>query len=134
MLERVLGSSMKCQKVVFSKVLADQLIYSPVAILVFFGYTSMLSESTLRDVQDEFVEKTKQLFFPTFFADCTVWPIANWANFRVVPLVYRATFTSFCQLLWQGYMSYVSSARHPHVEQKETVLATNNTVQALKVG
>jgi hypothetical protein len=112
MLEKVFGTSMICKRVVFTKVFADQLIYAPFCIVLFFAYSSWLSEGTPAKSWNEFVLKCKDSFTATFLADCSVWPVANFINFRVVPLVYRAPFTAFVQLLWQSYMSFVTSARH----------------------
>ena len=66
---------------------------------------------------------TKEHFVPTFFADCTVWPLANFVNFRVIPLVYRASFTAFVQLLWQSYLSFVS-----HVDDEKVAAGDVNMV------
>jgi len=38
-LERTIGSSMQSRSVIASKIIADQLVYAPFSIAVFFGYS-----------------------------------------------------------------------------------------------
>jgi protein Mpv17 len=139
LLDNVAGTSMTSKKTVFSKVIADQLVYAPFAILSFFSFTSYLTESNLSKAWNHFKITTEERFFPTFFADCTVWPLANFVNFRVIPLVYRASFTAFVQLLWQGYLSFVShadddkvAASDLHVVVKTAIAVPSTAVVAVK--
>ena len=45
---------------------------------------------------------------PTWIADCSVWPVANFINFRYIPLNNRPTFVGIVQVFWQSYLSYTS--------------------------
>ncbi len=123
LLDTVVGTSMTSKKTVLTKVVADQLVDAPFAILSFFSFTSYLTESDISKAWKHFMVTTKEHFVPTFFADCTVWPLANFVNFRVIPLVYRASFTAFVQLLWQSYLSFVS-----HVDDEKVAAGDVNMV------
>jgi len=114
-LDRVVGTCMLTKSNVICKVVADQLVYAPLAIMAYFSYAT----ATLCDEQSSegkpsasssFLGKMVNDFWPTFAADCTIWPVANVVNFRYVPLIYRASFTSVIALIWQTYMSVVAYA------------------------
>jgi protein Mpv17 len=108
-LDRIFGASMKDTKGVLLKIIADQIVYAPMAIFVFFGYTSMITSSTTSEMFSEFHTKMNQGFISTYIMDWTLWPLANGINFRFIPMVYRTTYTSIVQFLWQSYLSHVAS-------------------------
>lgn len=125
-LDRVVGTCMHTKANVICKVVADQLVYAPLAIMAYFSYaTATLSDNANAD--SSFLTKMVDDFWPTFAADCTIWPVANVVNFRYVPLVYRASFTSFVALIWQTYMSVVAYA------DDEGVKATEGASAAAKI-
>ncbi len=84
----------KVKYAVAKKVLADQVIYAPFAILSFFGCATALKPAGPESKLVSFENKIKSDFIKTYVADCTIWPMANAINFRFVPLVYRASFTA----------------------------------------
>lgn len=108
-LDRVVGTCMHTKANVICKVVADQLVYAPLAIMAYFSYaTATLADKSNAD--SSFLSKMVDDFWPTFAADCTIWPIANVVNFRYILLMYRASFTSFVALIWQTYLSVVAYA------------------------
>lgn len=117
-LDRVVGTSMKSTLTVVLKCLADQLVYAPFTIVSFFGFQTVIRyfPNNPEEMSSYFISKLKNHFWSTFFADCTVWPLANAINFRVISLVYRPTFTAVVQLLWQTYLSFVAEEEE-EVEQ-----------------
>lgn len=108
LLDRVAGISMKCNKVVAFKVIADQFLYAPFCIMMFFCFTAAIKHDNWKEMKDEFFHRMEHSFRSTYFADCTVWPLANYINFKIVPAPYRPTWTAVVQFVWQIYMSYVS--------------------------
>jgi len=111
-LDKMVGTCMITTSNVAYKVIADQLVYAPFAIVAFFSYTTATAAAAPK-VEAEatgspFIDKLNKTFWPTFAADCTVWPLANVVNFRYIPLVYRASFTATVSLFWQMYLSAVA--------------------------
>ena len=107
-LDRLIGSSMTSKIGVGVKVLADQLIYAPFAIITFFSFACVRTTADLNEAYSSFKAKMDAKFLTTFMADCALWPMSNFINFRFIPLVYRPTFTCAVQLVWQTYMSITS--------------------------
>lgn len=117
-LDKIVGSSMTSKFGVAMKVAADQFIYAPFAILTFFGFTSVREAGSVSSAKEEFKNKVQGNFTTTFLADCTLWPLSNFVNFRYVNLAYRPSFTAVVQLLWQTYLSLASHKRE-HIEVKK---------------
>ncbi len=110
-LDKVVGKFAVSSKVaVAAKVVADQLIYAPFAIISFFGYACVFRPSPTQNnsIRDSFESRISNDFTTTFLADCTLWPVANFVNFRFVPLMFRASFSAVTQLFWQMYLSVVT--------------------------
>ena len=109
-LDKQFGVSRTCTRTVFSKVVADQVIYAPFSIMIFFLYSSYASESSWvsrQHYEDKITSKMKNDFFSTWLADCAFWPFVNLVTFRVMPLVFRPIFAGFAQVFWQSYMTHV---------------------------
>jgi len=110
---------MTCHKTVFYKVASDQIVFAPLAIVTFFGYKSSLIHSDPRLISTSFESHVRNQFWHTYAADCAVWPFANIVNFKYIPLVYRTTFVSTVQLVWQTYLSFIANS-HRKVIGDET--------------
>lgn len=110
-LDFAFGSNMKSKFGIACKIVLDQVLYAPFAIISYFSL-SIYQKSKTKDMdsmKDDLKLKVKDSFTTVFLADCCLWPFVNFLNFRVVPIVYRPTFISLAQLSWQ---SYLSSASH----------------------
>lgn len=121
-LDNIFGRSMQSRKVAILKTLADQLLYAPISIVIFFGFASVsmshqstlhihdthYSTSYLRSINksvDAFVDKMKSHFISVLLADCCIWPFINIVNFSYIPKNYRPSFIGLVQLFWQVFMS-----------------------------
>lgn len=120
-LDLTFGKSMLSKKGVFLKVLADQLVFAPFSIVVFFGFASCLSPlppvhcegnthcstSDIDNIAVRFLRKMESSFLAVLLADCCTWPFVNFINFSYVPKNYRPSFVGLAQLIWQTYISYM---------------------------
>ena len=109
-IDRVFGATMGSKTVVISKCIADQLIYAPFSIAVFFSFASAKQGGSMADIKQRTDNKMSQSFLTTWIADCTLWPFANFVNFSFIPINYRPTFAGATQLIWQTYMSTVANS------------------------
>jgi len=106
-LDVVFGSAMKSVKMVVYKCMADQLVYAPFSIAIFFSYASINKGGSIREMFDTMTKKSSESFFETWAADCMIWPWVNFLNFRFVPIYLRPTFIGMAQVMWQTYLSTV---------------------------
>ena len=129
-LDKVIGASMTNKIGIASKVLADQTIYAPFAIVSFFYFASLRTTNEVSLANAKFWEKMDVGFVKTFLADCVIWPMSNYVNFRYIPLPYRPSFTAVIQLMWQTYMSLTSHNDAPSSGQH--IPTVNSTEQFVR--
>ena len=108
-LDRFFSSNMRNLKVVVAKCAADQIVYAPFSIIVYFGFVSFQQFKDTKHSIANFTLKMKNSFITTWIADCAVWPIANLMNFSIIPLNYRPSFVGIVQLFWLTYLSWVAN-------------------------
>ncbi|XP_037955599.1 mpv17-like protein 2 [Teleopsis dalmanni] len=90
------------------KILIDQLFMSPACILIFFYGACFLENKTLKETNDELVEK-----FPiVYLMDWMLWPGVQYINFRYLDTKYRVTFVNVCTALYNIFMSYIKHDFH----------------------
>lgn len=107
-LDTFIGHSRKSNIGVAMKIIADQSIYAPFAIVSFFSFVSITRGTSWIEIRESFKHCINNKFVQTYLTDCAMWPLANIINFRMIPLIYRPAFTGCAQLLWQTYLSLVS--------------------------
>lgn len=89
---------------VLKKVLADEIIMSPIFGIAFLGGMAKLDGHSFERCWNEI----KLKFWPMYKMDLCVWPAAQAVNFYVVPGQYRVAYVSFVALLWNIFLSYIS--------------------------
>lgn len=92
-------------KIVFKKVIIDQLICSPLCISAFFLTLGVLEMSSLAELRQEIKEKAHRLYL----AEWVVWPPAQVINFYFLPTRFRVLYDNTISL---GYDVYTSQVKH----------------------
>ncbi|XP_022122248.2 mpv17-like protein 2 [Pieris rapae] len=95
----------KTTDMVIKKLLLDQLIFSPVMIVTFFGSLALLED----DPVDNFKEEVRQKFVTLYKAEWMVWPPAQIINFYFLPTRFRVLYDNTISL---GYDVYTSQVKH----------------------
>lgn len=91
------------RRTIVKKVLADQLVASPVFLLIFFMGLGTLEGQVAQDSLKEF--KTK---FPvTWLVEWMFWPPAQAVNFYLLPPQYRVVYVNMLILVWDSFLSYM---------------------------
>jgi protein Mpv17 len=80
--------------IVMKKVVIDQLIASPIVIMLFFLTLGVLKRSTICDIQNEIKHKAIRLYT----AEWVVWPPAQIFNFYLLPTKYRVLYDNTISL------------------------------------
>lgn len=88
---------------VIKKILIDELVMSPLCLIIFFYSACFLERKTFKETNDELKEK----FLFIYFIDWLLWPGAQYINFRYLETKYRVTFVNVCTALYNIFMSYV---------------------------
>jgi len=102
-LDRFLGTK-RTLYVITKKVLLDQIVFSPVNLLVYFSTLGVCERSGALRVKEELVEKG---FEQIYVVEWIVWPPMQFFNFYVLPLRYRILFDNIVSLGFDIYSPYV---------------------------
>ncbi|XP_067613185.1 mpv17-like protein 2 [Eurosta solidaginis] len=85
------------------KILIDQIFMSPACILIFFYPACYLEKRSIQETNTELCDK-----FPIIYLmDWTVWPAAQFLNFRYLDTKYRVIFVNGCTALYNIFLSYI---------------------------
>lgn len=90
---------------VMKKLLLDQLVFSPIMIMTFFGSLALLEEDPLTNFKEEVSDK----FVTLYKAEWLVWPPAQVINFYFLPTRFRVLYDNTISL---GYDVYTSQVKH----------------------
>lgn len=77
--------------------MADQLIFAPIGLGVYFLITSELKEKSSN--------KNANTYKDALLANYTVWPWLQLINFSFVPLTLRVPFIGLASIGWNAYLS-----------------------------
>ncbi|RKP12122.1 hypothetical protein BJ684DRAFT_11963 [Piptocephalis cylindrospora] len=98
---------------VLKRVAADQLIYAPFGLLVFFTAMGLFEGHDLNGVR----RKIRDNFSHGLLANWAVWPAVQLINFRYVPLFYRVPFVGAVGILWNTFLSWLNHRSHPPTQE-----------------
>lgn len=90
---------------VAKKLMLDQLIFSPIMIITFFGSLALFED----DPYENFKEEVRDKFITLYRAEWMVWPPAQIINFYFLPTKYRVLYDNTISL---GYDIYTSQIKH----------------------
>jgi protein Mpv17 len=76
---------------------------SPFYILAFFTGITLMDGHDLEIAR----EKIKSEFFPTFIVDMSVWPAAQFMNFKYVPIKHQVMVVNSIGIFYNTFISYM---------------------------
>lgn len=87
-----------------TKVVVNQIVFTPVFTSYFFGMQSLLSGDSFTDAW----ERIKRTVPTSFVNSCKLWPAVTAFNFTYVLPQYRALFAGIVAVGWQSYLSLLN--------------------------
>lgn len=87
-----------------TKVVVNQIVFTPVFNSYFFGMQSLLSGDGFTDAW----ERIKRTVPTSFVNSCKLWPAVTAFNFTYVLPQYRALFAGIVAVGWQSYLSLLN--------------------------
>ena len=95
-------------KTITKKIIADQLLFSPLYIVGFLCVLAALEhKQTSKTLSEQMKTDIKKHAPDLYTAECLVWPPAQLVNFCFVPLKYRVLFDNVISIVVDAYYSYV---------------------------
>lgn len=95
--------------------MADQALFAPAGLVVFFTAMGLLSDGNKKEA---IKEKFRDAYVPALIANYKIWPLAQFINFKFMPVQYRLPFASSLGILWNAYLSWLNNAS----KQEQSVL------------
>ncbi len=92
---------------VITRVAADQFIWTPVGIPLYFTCMGLMEGKST----DEVKLSLDQKYLPTLFTNWTVWIPVQTINFMFNPPQYRLLTVNVVSIFWNCFLSYTNSAR-----------------------
>ncbi|XP_037302546.1 mpv17-like protein 2 [Manduca sexta] len=90
-------------KTVFTKILCDQAVVSPLTILCYFYGMGILENKSLEESKDELVKKFKYVYL----GDCLYWPPVQFLNFYYLPTHYRVLYINLATMIFNIFLSFM---------------------------
>ncbi|KAH6632428.1 hypothetical protein F5144DRAFT_593200 [Chaetomium tenue] len=87
-----------------TKVVVNQICFTPVFNTYFFGMQALLSGATLPETWER-ITKTVPI---SCLNSCKLWPAVTAFTFAFIPLEYRPVFGGVIAVGWQTYLSYLN--------------------------
>lgn len=112
--------------VVLKKVLYDQILFSPVNLIVYFTTLGIMERSGVHRVKEELVEKG---FQNIYVAEWVIWPPAQFFNFYCLPLRYRILFDNIISLgfdIYSPYIKYKTQLKSEKTQKESVVVLKEN--------
>ncbi|KAI2628344.1 hypothetical protein GGS21DRAFT_238914 [Xylaria nigripes] len=87
------------------KVIVNQLTFTPIFNIYFFGAQALLSG----DTPGEAWRRVYNTVPVSFINSCKLWPAVTAFSFAFIPWEYRSVFSGVIAVGWQTYLSYLNS-------------------------
>ncbi|KAI9563820.1 hypothetical protein GHT06_011286 [Daphnia sinensis] len=104
------------------KIVADQLICSPISSASFFVGAGMLEGCSVLEGWEEYKSK----FLLVYLTDCIVWPPSQLINFLLVPAVYRVLYVNVFTVAWNVFLSYAKHFDRLKLNEKGDLYPTSH--------
>jgi protein Mpv17 len=95
-----------------TKVAADQFIFEPPSLLLFFATHNFLQGRDLATLSNAL----KDEFVTVFKTDCALWIPLQVFNFSLVPVLWQPLLINSVCIAWTAFLSYVQSKPNTTVE------------------
>lgn len=92
---------------VLERVLTDQLCFSPVSLLCFFTYGTIVMENGSRE---DVRAKIYRIYLSTLACNFCLWFPVQFVNFLVMPTQFQVPFSSAVGVLWNCFLSLRNAA------------------------
>lgn len=109
---------------ILTKVLIQQLVFTPVFNCYFFSVHSLLGGATL----DETIERLKLTMPLAFMNSAKLWPAVTAFSFMYVPPQFRSVFSGSVAVGWQTYLSWLNQTAAKEVEEAELEMEQSGAV------
>jgi Mpv17 / PMP22 family len=105
-----------------TKVVVNQLAFTPIFNSYFFGMQSLLAGDSLAEVW----ERIKRTVPVSFVNSCKVWPAVTAFSFAFIPVEYRSVFAGVIAVGWQTYLTYLNRLAEDAAKQSAHIRVSDD--------
>ena len=105
-----------------TKVVVNQIVFTPIFNSYFFGMQSLLSGDSISNAW----ERIKRTVPTSFVNSWKLWPAVTAINFTYIVPQYRALFAGVVAVGWQSYLSWLNQ-RAANEEKRRKELRLNDS-------
>ncbi|KAI0067865.1 hypothetical protein BV25DRAFT_1953169 [Artomyces pyxidatus] len=102
------------------RVACDQIVMAPIGLTMFLGSMGIMEGRDSEHIRGKF----RDLYQPAILANWKVWPVAQFVNFRFMPLPYRVPFQQTCGVFWTLYLSLINSREDQEQDKQDALRHT----------
>lgn len=117
-----------------TKVVVNQLAFTPIFNTYFFGMQSLLSSSTLFSsplaTLNHAIEHVKRTVPTSFVNSMKLWPLVTAFSFTFLPPDFRNIFGGVVAVGWQAYLSFLNRAVENGLEKEDERREEKRILQA----
>jgi Mpv17 / PMP22 family len=99
---------------VVGRVLIDQLVGSPITLVLTFGAASLM-----RGTPERFPTLVQEQFVPAWTAGASYWPFIHFFNFKFAPIAHQPLVAHVASVYWNMILSHKAYSKLSH--EKENV-------------
>lgn len=104
---------------IIRKLMLDQFISSPIYIVSFFVWCSVIERTTY----EECIREIKSKFVTIYKIDCMIWPPSQLINFLYFSPKYRMLYVNFTTMIYDIVLSHVKyTAAWSHLRSRKILL------------
>ncbi|CAL4207591.1 unnamed protein product, partial [Meganyctiphanes norvegica] len=119
-------------KIVFKKLLVDQLIFSPMCLTAFFITLGVFQGGNFEEFKTNLQTKGLHLYY----AEWVIWPPAQFINFCFLPTKFRVLYDNAISLMYDIYTSHVCYSSHVQNDEnlyKDSNKENNNCINRIDI-
>jgi len=105
-------------KIVFKKIISDQIIFSPICIVACLSVACFMKGADQERTYKEIVFKGTKLYI----AEWAIWPPAQFINFYFLPTRYRVLYDNCISLVYDVYSSHVQHGPCDGCDDDDTLI------------
>lgn len=102
------------RKTLLTRVACDQLVFAPVATGVFLSSMALLEGADPRQKLDE-------SYFTALGTNYLVWPMAQFVNFKFVPVQHQLLFVNVMSLGWNCFLSCLNNGSKETIQHSQVL-------------
>ncbi|KAI8847370.1 hypothetical protein BC829DRAFT_375608 [Chytridium lagenaria] len=88
-----------------ARVFLDQMLFAPTFIAIFFSFNGLMEGKNVDQVKD----KLQKGYMAALYNNWKLWPAVQFANFALVPVLYRSLVVNTVATGWNTYLSVANA-------------------------